>query len=470
MDGYRPSAGFEQKLPAFGSTAQRTQRRVSLACHDGLGGRSRPDTRLNFTFASQGRIMSRLLALALAALALVLPAAADAATVGTTTVYAPATTNDKGVAQVYRFTAQTSGNIDQLSVYLDGASTASAVELGLYSGSASTATTRRARCVIASPKAGAWNRCSVTAYAVTAGTPYWLAVLQPSSATGQIQYREGQVANGPATYASKSRRLASLPATWANGTSRTGGYQASLYADEAAAPTPTPTPDPSGYTLIFEDNFNGTAVDTTKWNLYNGAGHAGNGLRRPSQCTTDGSGLLVLTAQAKVDPADGVLKTWSCGMSTRYPTYGSTTYGAFESRVRCEADPSATMSCLTLTWPDAGGNSLNGELDWYETGTDTDRIPFKAFLHWPNCPSGTTCQTAFTYNADGKQWHDMRMEWGPNRIDLYMDGVLVGSETNPDHIPDVPHHAVAQLDARKSAPVPAPVHEYVDYIRVYKKG
>jgi beta-glucanase (GH16 family) len=174
-----------------------------------------------------------------------------------------------------------------------------------------------------------------------------------------------------------------------------------------------------------------------------------------------------LTAQAKVDPADGVLKTWSCGMSTKS---GSTTYGAFEARVRCEADPSATMSCLTLTWPNAGDNHLNGEMDWYETGADTDRIPFKAFLHWPNCPSGTTCQTAFTYNADGKQWHDMRMEWGPNRIDLYMDGVLVGSETNPDHIPDVPHHAVVQLDARKSAPVPAPVHEYVDYIRVYKKG
>jgi hypothetical protein len=119
--------------------------------------------------------MSRLLALALLALALILPAAADAATLGTTAVYTPTISNQNGVAQVYRFTAQSSGTIDRVSVYLDGANTASAVELGLYTGSASTAVTRRARCVINSPQAGAWNRCSVTAYAVTADTPWYRA-------------------------------------------------------------------------------------------------------------------------------------------------------------------------------------------------------------------------------------------------------------------------------------------------------
>jgi hypothetical protein len=195
--------------------------------------------------------MTRLsaLALALVALAPILPAAADAATVGTTAVYAPATSNAKGTAQIYRFPAQSSGTVDRLSVYLDGGSTASAVELGLYTRSASTAATRRAQCVIARPKADAWNRCSITAYAVTAGTRYWLALLQPAGSSGQLQYREAQVANGPTTYASRSRHLASLPASWTSRPSSAGGYQASLYADEtgAATPTPTPTPRPSGF-------------------------------------------------------------------------------------------------------------------------------------------------------------------------------------------------------------------------------
>lgn len=240
-------------------------------------------------------------------------------------------------------------------------------------------------------------------------------------------------------------------------------------------PTPTPTPTPvgspplpSGWTLAFEDNFDGsagTAPDSTKWNLYNSPGHAGNGLRRPSQCKQDGNGLLVLTAEAKTDPADGVLKTWSCGMSAKPP--GHTIYGRFESRVRTEVDLSGTMSGLTLTWPDSGDSHLDGELDWYETGHGTSRNPFYSYLHSENCPSGTTCQTQIVHNADATQWHTMTMDWTASAIKIYRDGVLIGTLTDAAKIPDVYHHAVTQLDAFNTRPIPSVVHEYVDYLRVY---
>jgi hypothetical protein len=159
-------------------------------------------------------------------------------------VYTPATSNTAGSGQAYRFTAPAKGTVDRLNVYLDAGNTAAKVEVGLYSGSTSSAGTRRARCVISSPRAGAWNRCSVTAVTVTAGASYWLAVLQPAKTTGRLRYREGKVSGGPATYLSKSKTLTALPSSWSNGSSFTGGYQASVYADQAAT-TPTPTPNPT---------------------------------------------------------------------------------------------------------------------------------------------------------------------------------------------------------------------------------
>jgi hypothetical protein len=195
--------------------------------------------------------MKRLAALAVPALALIVPASAGAAVVGTTTVYSPVTKNSKGVAQAYRFTARSSGRVDRLSVYLHRTSTASKVTVGLYSGSASRARTRRAQCTIASPRANAWNHCSISASTVTRGKYYWLAVLQPERSKGRLRYRHGRKPRGAVTYVSKRKRLPSLPSRWRNG-ARQGSYQASIYASTygsappvGAPPVPAPPAPPA---------------------------------------------------------------------------------------------------------------------------------------------------------------------------------------------------------------------------------
>ena len=38
-------------------------------------------------------------------------------------------------------------------------------------------------------------------------------------------------------------------------------------------------------TPVDGDEFTGTALDTSRWGAYDGAGHNGNGKRRPSQIT-----------------------------------------------------------------------------------------------------------------------------------------------------------------------------------------
>src|SRR5690348_6960113 len=118
-------------------------------------------------------------ALVVTLLALLLPAVASAATVGTKTVHAHVAAPAPGVARVYAFKAGSSGVIDRLSVYLDASSTARRVNLGLYAGSASRPRMRRRQCLLSNPRPGAWDSCAFTAVHITAGASYWLAVLQP---------------------------------------------------------------------------------------------------------------------------------------------------------------------------------------------------------------------------------------------------------------------------------------------------
>jgi Glycosyl hydrolases family 16 len=216
-----------------------------------------------------------------------------------------------------------------------------------------------------------------------------------------------------------------------------------------------PTPPPAaGRKLVFEDDFNGRAVNTARWRPYDAAGNAGNGLRRPSAVSLDGHGNLVITASM----ANGEIV--SGGMSSKL----NLTYGTFVFRVRTDPDPTGTMSGVVLTWPQSGRWPEDGEEDIYETGADINtRRPFSSFIHY-----GTSNeQYYFHHNADGAQWHTMAMDWSAHAIRIYRDGALVWTLKDPAAIPHVAHHLCIQLDARASRRLTRPVRMYVDYVRIY---
>src|SRR4051794_19281247 len=118
--------------------------------------------------------------------------AAEAATVGTSSVFSRTNSNVAGDAQDYSFVAAASGQVDGLSVYVDSASTAARITLALYTGTKSSAGPLQRSCMISSPRTGQWNRCTMSPYALTAGTTYWLALLQPMGTAGKLVYREGR--------------------------------------------------------------------------------------------------------------------------------------------------------------------------------------------------------------------------------------------------------------------------------------
>lgn len=229
-------------------------------------------------------------------------------------------------------------------------------------------------------------------------------------------------------------------------------------AAAAAAPAAGLAP-PAGRTLVFADDFDGRAVDTRAWGLYDGPGNGGHGLRRPSAFSVE-NGQLVVTASW-----DGMNIT-SGGMSQERGN--DAPYGRFEVRVRTEGDPSLRTSGAVLTWPRSQRWPQDGELDIYETGiASAARTPFFSYLHWRGGTWGGD-QDYVRHEADAREWHVMTMDWDPHAIRIYRDGTLVGELTDPAKIPDVAHNLCIQLDAYSNGPLATPVHMYVDWVRVYR--
>jgi len=222
-------------------------------------------------------------------------------------------------------------------------------------------------------------------------------------------------------------------------------------------PRPPPGPGPAPFqTLVFEENFNGTSVDTTQWSPYHSPGHAGNGLRRASAFSV-ANGLLDVAATW--DGANIV----SGGMAHR----SNYKYGRFEFRVRTDPDPTGQTSGVVLTWPQSNRWIPDGENDIYETGLGKTRYPFHSYIHY-NTDGRTDRQYAYNHYANGAQWHTMRMDWTPSAITLYRDGVHTSTLTDAQAIRDVPHHMSIQLDAFSNRPLAGPVKMQVDWVKIYQ--
>jgi glucose/arabinose dehydrogenase len=168
--------------------------------------------------------------------------------VGTSVSQAPA-----GAAEVYRMTASKTGTVTRLRLYVDGGSTATLLTLGLYADQNGTPTTRLGSGSTSSLTAGAWNEVTLpTAVSVTAGTNYWLALLNPLASSGTLRWRDhaGGQSGGP-EQTSADRALQGLPATWAAQGSFTDGPVSGYAVGSTGAPPTQPVLSVSPTSLAF---------------------------------------------------------------------------------------------------------------------------------------------------------------------------------------------------------------------------
>jgi hypothetical protein len=122
--------------------------------------------------------------------------------------------NALGSAEAFQSTATAGGSLTKMSLYLDPASTAGKVTIGVYTDTGATKPgTLLTQGSSTTVTAGAWNTITVPAATIASGTKYWIAILGTQS--GTIRFRD--VARGCHSETSASSALAALPATWSTG-------------------------------------------------------------------------------------------------------------------------------------------------------------------------------------------------------------------------------------------------------------
>ncbi len=192
-----------------------------------------------------------------------------------------------------------------------------------------------------------------------------------------------------------------------------------------------------GWELVWSDEFDGTAVDETKWEFQIGTKAEGGpeqwGNQEEQYYTKENSSVAdgMLTITAKEESIDGMSYT-SSRLWTE-PTY-STTYGRIEARMSLpEGDgywPAFWM--LPVDTEEYGGWAAGGEIDIMEArGRLPDHIG--GTIHygeaWPNnVYSGG--EYFFPEGEDITGFHTYAVEWEPGEIRWYVDGNLYHVEND----------------------------------------
>lgn len=168
------------------------------------------------------------------------------------------------------------------------------------------------------------------------------------------------------------------------------------------------------------------AASLQQWSVYDGPGHDGNG-RRTRSAISAGDGKLTITGDSQGNSGG---MAWLPGQM----------YGRWEACVK--SSPAAPgYHSLLLLWPDAENWPVGGEIDFMEIA-DPARQSVESWLHYgPNDE-----RDSGAVHIDATQWHSWAVEWTPQRVAVFVDGVQWWEAGDPAHLPPGPMHLCIQLD------------------------
>jgi beta-glucanase (GH16 family) len=241
----------------------------------------------------------------------------------------------------------------------------------------------------------------------------------------------------------------------------------------------TPIPEPPGWSLVWHDEFDGTAIDSANWTYDIGSGGWGNGeaqyyTSRPENARIEDGMLVIEAHQEKYED--------SYYTSARLKTQGlqSFQYGRIEARLKVPSGDGVWPAFWMLgssfdgtNWPDCG------EVDIMEyVGREPDLIV--GTLHGPGY-SGAAGMSQWNRQeyAIADDFHTYAIEWKADQIDWYYDGEKYHTVTSADlsdrrWVFDQPFFIILNLALGGTLGGPIgldtvfPAHYYVDYVRVYE--
>src|SRR5947209_4186967 len=257
-------------------------------------------------------------------------------------------------------------------------------------------------------------------------------------------------------------------------------------------PVPPPLP-PAGWTLVWSDEFNGpdgAAPDLAKWTYDTGGKGWGNSelecyTNRLQNAQIKGGNLIITAQQESVAfvCSDGSTNNYT---SARLKTQGlfSQAYGRFEARIKIPHGqglwPAFWMlgnNISTAGWPTCG------EIDIMENIGKEPSIVHGTF-HGPGYSGGSGVSAAYTLPSGQKfsdDFHTFAVEWEPNVMRFYVDGLLYKTRT-PADLPsgtswvfDHPFFIILNVavgggwPGNPDATTVFPQQMLVDYVRVYQR-
>jgi beta-glucanase (GH16 family) len=231
--------------------------------------------------------------------------------------------------------------------------------------------------------------------------------------------------------------------------------------------TPAVFADPpsSTYTLFWSDEFNGDALDFTKWD-YRNLGPRRDGVNVKDTVNLDGEGHLMLTTK----------KVGNSFHTAMISTHGKfeTTFGYFETRVKFQKQI-GHWSAFWLQSPTMGQvgdpQKYGTEIDIFEYLCNSgDLLRFN--LHWDGYGDDHKTAGSQYQSEDLKDgFHVVGLEWTPDEYVFYVDGKERWRTGKAVSHRD--EYIILSLEVGPWAgdikQAELPDHVYFDYIRVYKQ-
>ncbi|MFT3739245.1 MAG: RICIN domain-containing protein [Breznakibacter sp.] len=199
---------------------------------------------------------------------------------------------------------------------------------------------------------------------------------------------------------------------------------------------PWAQPTGGGWTLVFEDNFDGTSLDLSKWNYHYrwGRTHNHQGYSQEANVVvSDGTLKLVCTPTANNAALAWPKASQGGTMPANFNTgvinsKGNFTYGYYEIRVKMPLQkgvwPAFWMAADNGAWPP--------EIDIFEYPwlLSSSSAPTQGYMnvHWGAAWDNKTASGGWYGSNINSDFHTFAVNWTPTRIEYFVDGVCVTSK------------------------------------------
>jgi beta-glucanase (GH16 family) len=185
-----------------------------------------------------------------------------------------------------------------------------------------------------------------------------------------------------------------------------------------------PVDAPEFGSIVFQDDFNGIALDRSKWPVLYGGSTYWNGAFKWDSSEVDVSGGQLHIGMTK--QAGGIWTTGGIATTPNQWNAGfSFTYAKVEIMAKVSQEVWGAGPCFLL-WPEKS-DTWPPEIDILETPKGQGMFT----NHWQGPGgNGDDVYASKLFDLDFDQWHVYGLEWTPDRITMTVDGEVMGSFTN----------------------------------------